>query len=324
MKAIIQTDPENPRSLEWTETDTPVPGEGEVLVRVTASAVNRADILQARGHYPPPAGESGILGLECAGVIEEIPEGVGAGGWQVGDEVLCLLAGGGYAEYVAVPVGQMMAVPEGLTPQEAVALPEVACTTWSNLVMVAGLQMGDVVLIHGGAGGIGTFAIQLCKRLGATVAVTAGSAAKLERCRELGADILINYREEEFEEVMAERGGADVILDIMGAKYLDRNVKALAKDGRLVIIGLQGGVKGDLTIARLLNKRGSIHATGLRYRDRADKARIVADTEDNVWPMVAEGLIRPTVHETMPLAEAARAHELLDSGEVTGKIVLVP
>ena len=324
MKAIIQTDPENPRSLEWTETDTPVPGEGEVLVRVTASAVNRADILQARGHYPPPAGESGILGLECAGVIEEIPEGVGAGGWQVGDEVLCLLAGGGYAEYVAVPVGQMMAVPEGLTPQEAVALPEVACTTWSNLVMVAGLQMGDVVLIHGGAGGIDTFAIQLCKRLGATVAVTAGSAAKLERCRELGADILINYREEEFEEVMAERGGADVILDIMGAKYLDRNVKALAKDGRLVIIGLQGGVKGDLTIARLLNKRGSIHATGLRYRDRADKARIVADTEDTVWPMVAEGLIRPTVHETMPLAEAARAHELLDSGEVTGKIVLVP
>ncbi|WP_448851791.1 NAD(P)H-quinone oxidoreductase [Corynebacterium sp. 335C] len=323
MKAIIQTDPDDPRSLEWTDVDTPTPGDGEVLVKVTATAVNRADILQARGHYPPPKGESDIIGLECAGVIESIPDGY-AGGWQVGDEVLCLLSGGGYAEYVAVPAGQLMALPDGLTPQEAVALPEVACTTWSNLVMVAGLQMDDLVLIHGGAGGIGTFAIQLCKRLGATVAVTAGSAAKLERCRELGADILINYREEQFEDVIAERGGADVILDIMGAKYLDRNVKALAKDGRLVIIGLQGGVKGELNIGRLLSKRGSIHATGLRYRDRDDKARIVADTEDNVWPMIAEGIIRPTVHETMPLAEAARAHELLDSGEVTGKIVLVP
>lgn len=324
MKAILQTDPKDPHSLEWADADTPQPADGEVLVRVTATAVNRADLLQARGHYPPPAGEPDILGLECAGVIEEIPGGTDAGGWQVGDEVLCLLAGGGYAEYVAVPVGQIMAVPGDLPAEEAVALVEVACTVWSNLVMIAGLKKGDTVLLHGGGGGIGTFAIQMCKQLGATVAVTAGSAEKLERCRQLGADILINYKEEEFEEVMRAHGGADVILDIMGAKYLDRNVTALAKDGHLVIIGMQGGVKGELNIGRLLSKRGSISATGLRYRDRGDKARIVADTEDNVWPLIADGTITPTVHETLPLAEAARAHELLDSGEVTGKIVLLP
>lgn len=320
MKAIIQTDPDDPRALEWADAPTPELGDGEVLVKVRAAAVNRADILQAKGHYPPPAGVTDILGLECAGVIEDIRGN--SGGWQIGDEVCCLLSGGGFAEYAAVPAGQLLPVPEGWALERAVAMPEVACTVHSNLVMVAGLGDGDTLLIHGGAGGIGTFAIQLAKSLGATVAVTAGSAEKLERCRELGADILINYREDAFEDILAEHGGADVILDIMGAKYLDRNVKALAKDGHLVIIGMQGGVKGELNIGRLLSKRGSITATGLRYRDADDKAHIVAATEDIVWPLLADGTITDQIHATMDIRDTAKAHELLESGEVTGKIVL--
>lgn len=320
MKAIIQTDPDNPRALEWGDAPKPEIGDGEVLVKVRAAAVNRADLLQARGHYPPPKGVTDILGLECAGVIEEVSGN--CGGWQVGDEVCCLLSGGGFAEYAAVPAGQLLPVPEGWTLERAVAMPEVACTVYSNIVMVAGLKEGDTLLVHGGAGGIGTFAIQLAKALGATVAVTAGSAEKLDHCRELGADILINYREDVFEDVMKEHGGADVILDIMGAKYLDRNVKALAMDGHLVIIGMQGGVKGELNIGRLLSKRGSVTATGLRYRDKADKARIVAATEDIVWPLLADGTITDRIHATMDIRDTAKAHELLDSGEVTGKIVL--
>ena len=321
MKAIIQTNPDDPRALEWGDAPTPEIGYGEVLVKVRAAAVNRADILQARGHYPPPKGVTDILGLECAGVIEKV--GDNAGGWQVGDEVCCLLSGGGFAEYAAVPVGQLLPVPKGWELERAVAMPEVACTVYSNIVMVAGLKEGDTLLVHGGAGGIGTFAIQLAKSLGATVAVTAGSAEKLERCRELGADILINYREDAFEDVLKEHGGANVILDIMGAKYLDRNVKALAMDGHLVIIGMQGGVKGELNIGRLLSKRGSITATGLRYRDKADKARIVSATEDIVWPLLENGTITDQIHATMDIRDTAKAHELLDSGEVTGKIVLV-
>lgn len=320
MKAIIQTDPDNPRALEWGEAPRPEPAEGEVLVKVRAAAVNRADLLQARGHYPPPKGVTDILGLECAGVIEQVNGNVN--GWQVGDEVCCLLSGGGFAEYAAVPAGQLLPVPAGWELERAVAMPEVACTVYSNLVLVAGMESGDTVLIHGGAGGIGTFAIQFAKAMGATVAVTAGTAEKLEKCRELGADILINYREEQFEDVLAEHGGADVILDIMGAKYLDRNVKALAKDGHIVIIGMQGGVKGELNIGRLLSKRGSISATGLRYRDAADKARIVAATEDIIWPMLENGTISDQIHATMDIRDTAKAHELLDSGEVTGKIVV--
>lgn len=322
MKAIIQTDTSNPRALEWGDTDTPTAGPGEVLVKVAATSVNRADLLQTRGHYPPPEGDSEIIGLECTGTIAEIPGDTDSTGWQVGDEVACLLSGGGYAEYVVVPVGQLMGIPEGFSLTDAAAMVEVACTAWSNIAMTAGLKEGETVLIHGGAGGVGTFAIQMCKYLGATVAVTAGSAEKLQTCRELGADILINYREEEFEAVMAEHGGADVILDIMGAKYLDRNVKALAKDGRLVIIGLQGGIKGELNIARLLSKRASVTATGLRYRDRDGKTRIVSSTEDTIWPLLADGTIKTSVHTTMDIKDAAKAHELLDSGEVTGKIVL--
>lgn len=320
MKAIVQTDLSNPRALEWADAPDPVIQDGQVLVRVKAAGVNRADLLQAAGHYPPPKGVTDILGLECAGVVVQVAGD--SQGWKVGDEVCCLLSGGAYAEKVAVPVGQILPLPEGFSFVQAASIVEVAATVFSNIVMVAGLSEGDLLLVHGGAGGIGTFAIQMAKQLGARVAVTAGSAEKLERCAQLGADILINYREEDFAEVIKAEGGANVILDIIGAKYLDSNVKALAMDGHLVIIGMQGGVKGELNIGRLLSKRGSITATGLRYRDLKGKARIVGATEDTVWPLLADGSITPQVHKVMDMREAAKAHELLDSGEVTGKIVL--
>ncbi|MEJ5927823.1 NAD(P)H-quinone oxidoreductase [Corynebacterium sp. H128] len=290
--------------------------DGEVLVKVKAVGVNRGDLLQVAGHYPPPPGVSEVLGLECAGFIED----PGTTSRAKGEEVACLLAGGGYAEFVAVPEGQLFPVPAGWSMTEAAAIVEVAATVHSNM-QLAGLKAGDTLLIHGGAGGIGTFAIQYAKALGCTVAVTAGSAEKLDVCRQLGADILINYREEDFAEVMKNK--CNVILDIIGAKYLDQNVRALAMDGHLIIIGMQGGVKGELNIGRLLTKRASISATALRARDLADKARIVADTVHTVWPMLADGRINHHLSTELPLAEAAKAHQLLKEGAVTGKIVLV-
>ena len=316
MKAIELTDQDDPRSLALVETDTPQLQDGEVLVKVHAAGVNRGDLLQARGHYPPPPGASEIIGLECAGIIED----PGTTGREKDEEVACLLAGGGYGEYVAVPEGQLMPIPEGYSLTEAAAVVEVACTVWSNLGMLAGLREGQTVLIHGGAGGIGTFAIQLCKQLGATVAVTAGSAEKLETCRELGADILINYKEQDFSEELT--GRCDVILDIMGAKYLRQNLRSLAEDGQLIIIGLQGGVKTEINLGALLPRRLSVRGTTLRARSLEGKAEVVRSTVENVWPLLADGRVRHHIHATFPLSEAAAAHELLDSGEVTGKLVL--
>lgn len=313
MKAIVVT---ADKTLELAEVPTPQLRAGEVLVKVYATGVNRADLLQAAGYYPPPPGESEIMGLECAGEIVD----AGDTDRQVGEKVACLLAGGGYAEYVAVPAGQLLPIPEGYSYEQAAAVVEVAATVWSNLGMLTGLTAGQTVLIHGGAGGIGTFAIQLAKHLGAQVAVTAGSVEKLEACRRLGADILINYREENFADVLKNR--CDRILDIIGAKYLDQNVTALAPDGHMVIIGMQGGVKGELNIGKLLAKRGTISATALRARSHADKARIVADTIKHVWPLLADGTITHQLHATLPLADAAHAHELLRSGAVTGTLVL--
>ena len=313
MKAIVVT---ADKTLELAEVPTPQLRTGEVLVKVHATGVNRADLLQAAGYYPPPTGESEIMGLECAGEIVD----AGDTDRQVGEKVACLLAGGGYAEYVAVPAGQLLPIPEGYSYEQAAAVVEVAATVWSNLGMLTGLTAGQTVLIHGGAGGIGTFAIQLAKHLGAQVAVTAGSVEKLEACRHLGADILINYREENFADVLKNR--CDRILDIIGAKYLDQNVTALAPDGHMVIIGMQGGVKGELNIGKLLAKRGTISATALRARSHADKARIVADTIKHVWPLLADGTITHQLHATLPLADAVHAHELLRSGAVTGTLVL--
>ncbi|UMP02575.1 NAD(P)H-quinone oxidoreductase [Amycolatopsis sp. EV170708-02-1] len=321
MYAITIREPGEPDVLEWTEVPDPVAGEGEVVIEVAASAVNRADLLQRQGNYPPPPGASEILGLECSGTIAEIGEGVE--GWRIGDEVCALLAGGGYGEKVAVPAGQLLPLPAEVELLAAAGLPEVACTVWANVVMHAGLSEGDVLLVHGGAGGIGTHAIQVAKALGATVAVTAGSEERLESCRQLGADLAINYREQDFVEVLrAETGGANVILDNMGAKYLGRNIDALAMDGRLVIIGMQGGVKGELNIGKLMGKRASVFGAGLRSRPLEQKAAIVADVRERLWPLVEQGSVQPIVGQVVPMAEAASAHRALEEGTVFGKVLL--
>jgi putative PIG3 family NAD(P)H quinone oxidoreductase len=321
MYAITIREPGDPDVLEWAEVADPRPGAGEVLLEVAASAVNRADLLQRQGHYPPPPGASETLGLECSGTIVELGEGVH--GWNVGDEVCALLSGGGYAEKAVVPAGQLLPVPGEVDLLTAAALPEVACTVWANVVMHANLTEGEVLLVHGGAGGIGTHAIQVGKALGATVAVTAGSPERLESCRQLGADLTINYKDEDFVEVLKkETGGADVILDNMGASYLGRNVDALQQDGRLVIIGMQGGVKGELNVGALLGKRASVFAAGLRFRPPAQKAAIVADVRERLWPLVADGRVKPIVGQVVPMAEAGTAHRVLEEGSVFGKVLL--
>ena len=323
MRAIVA---ESADRLTWQEVPDIVAKPGEVLVKVTAAGINRADLLQAAGNYPPPPGASEILGLEVSGTVAAVGEGVA--GVQIGQPVCALLSGGGYAEFVAVPAGQVMPVPETVTLPHAAALPEVACTVWSNLVMTAGLSAGHLVLFHGGASGIGTHGIQVARALDCRVAVTAGSSSKLALCEELGAEILINYHDEDFVERLREAtggAGADVILDIMGASYLDRNVDALANDGRLVIIGMQGGIKGELNLGKLLAKRAGVIATALRGRPvqgPSSKSEIVAEVVRNVWPMVADGRVRPIVGAEFPIDQAAAAHELLHSGDVSGKVLL--
>jgi putative PIG3 family NAD(P)H quinone oxidoreductase len=298
-----------------------------VVVEVEAAAVNRADLLQRQGFYPPPPGASEILGLECSGVIAEVGDGVAD--WARGDEVCALLSGGGYAERVAVPAGQLLPRPAGVELVTAAALPEVVCTVWSNVFMLAGLRRGESLLVHGGASGIGTMAIQLGVRAGARVFATAGSEAKLQFCRELGAEVLINYREEDFaERVSDETGGAgvDVILDIIGAKYLAANVRSLATGGRLVGIGMQGGTKAELDLGLLMRKRAAIHATTLRARPatgRGGKAEIVAAVRHDVWPDVERGVVRPIVDRRLPMARAAEAHRAVEAGEHIGKVLLV-
>ncbi|MCZ4567211.1 NAD(P)H-quinone oxidoreductase [Rhodococcus erythropolis] len=326
MYAITIDQPGGPEVMKWAQQPDPELPRGHVLVEVAATAVNRADLLQRQGFYPPPPGASDILGLECSGVIVELGEDVT--GWSVGDEVCALLAGGGYAEKVAVPATQLLPVPAGVDLRVAASLPEVACTVWSNVVMRGGLRRGQVLLVHGGGGGIGTHAIQVGKALGARVAVTAGSEDKLNRCRELGADILINYRDSDFVASLAEatdNHGADVVLDNMGASYLGRNVDALAMDGHVVIIGMQGGRTGEVDIAKLMGKRGNITSTGLRGRPLTGpggKADIVADVRAKLWPLIADGSVQPIVSTELPITEAPLAHQLLDSPETVGKVIL--
>lgn len=308
----------------WDEVPDPVPGEGEVLVEVVAGAVNRADILQRQGFYDPPPGASRYPGLECSGRIAAL--GPGVSGWAVGDEVCALLAGGGYAEKVAVPAGQLLPLPDGIDLKRAAALPEVTCTVWSNVFMISRLLPGETLLVHGGSSGIGTMAIQLAKAVGARVAVTAGTKEKLDRCAELGADILVNYREQDFVAELKEAtggAGADVILDNMGAQYLERNVRALAVNGRLAIIGMQGGVKGELNIGALLGKRATISATSLRARPLGEKTAIVAAVREHVWPLIAAGQVRPVVDRELPMSDAAGAHRLVEDSGHVGKVLLV-
>ncbi|AZP19062.1 NAD(P)H-quinone oxidoreductase [Streptomyces aquilus] len=324
MRAITIPESGGPEVLSWDEVPDPVPGEGEVLVEVVASAVNRADIVQRQGFYDPPPGASPYPGLECSGRIAEL--GTGVSGWAVGDEVCGLLSGGGYAEKVVVPAGQLLPVPKGVDLKHAAALPEVACTVWSNVFMIAHLRPGETLLVHGGSSGIGTMAIQLAKAVGAKVAVTAGTKEKLDHCARLGADILINYKEQDFVaelKAATDGAGADVILDNMGAKYLDRNVRALAVNGRLAIIGLQGGTKGELNIGALLGKRAAISATTLRARPLSEKTAIVAAVREHVWPLLEGGHIRPVVDRELPISDAAAAHRVVEESGHVGKVLLV-
>jgi putative PIG3 family NAD(P)H quinone oxidoreductase len=323
MHAITLPSFGGPEVLTWAEVPDPKPDTGEVLIDVAATAVNRADIMQRQGHYPPPPGAPAYPGLECSGRISALGDGVT--GWEVGDEVCALLAGGGYAEKVAAPAGQLLPVPAGVSVVDAAALPEVTCTVWSNVFMVARLHPGEVFCVHGGSSGIGTMAIQLAARHGARVFCTAGTPAKRARCRELGAEVAIDYREEDFVERIAEETGghgADVILDNMGASYLPRNMKALAADGRLVVLGMQGGRTGELDLGALMAKRAMVTATGLRARSRESKAQIVAAVLANVWPAIEAGEVHPVIDRKLPVKDAAEAHRIIESGGHVGKVLL--
>jgi putative PIG3 family NAD(P)H quinone oxidoreductase len=330
MRAVTMTGPGGPEVLAWGEAPDPVAGPGEVLIDVAAAGVNRADLLQRQGHYDPPPGASEILGLECSGTVADIGEGVGDGlpGWRPGDRVCALLSGGGYAERVAVPAGQLLPVPDGVDLVDAAGLPEVACTIWSNLVMTAGLHAGQTVLLHGGSSGIGTMGIQVATALGARVAVTASSAAKLEACADLGAEVLINYAEQDFvEQIKAatDGRGADIILDLIGAKYLQRNVSALADGGRLVIIGMQGGRTAELDIAALMSRRAGVIGTQLRSRPATgpgSKAEVVAAVRSGLWPLISSGQVRPVIGARLGMESAADAHRQLQDGGLIGKVVL--
>ncbi|WP_433081335.1 NAD(P)H-quinone oxidoreductase [Dactylosporangium sp. CA-052675] len=315
MHAITIERPGGPEALCWSEVPDPAAAAGEVLIEVVAAGVNRADALQRQGNYPAPKDAPAYPGLEVSGRIRAVGDGVH--GWQAGQEVCALLGGGGYAQLVAVPAAQVLPVPKGVDLVDAAGLPEVAATVFSNVVDLARLKPGETLLVHGGGSGIGTFAIQLGKALGAEVVATA-RAAKRERLLELGADRVIDYRAADFSKEVR----ADVVLDIMGGSYLKQNVDSLKVGGRLVVIGLQGGRRGELDLGQLLTKRALVAGTTLRARSAAEKAAIVRGVREEVWPLVDEGMIRPVIHRRFPMTEAAEAHRLLESNEHIGKILL--
>ena len=322
MQVIRVREPGGPEALELVEEAAPRPGPGEIGIAVVAAGINRADLMQRQGHYPPPPGASDVIGLEVSGHVAELGDGVT--GWAVGDPCVALLAGGGYASYAVAPAGQAVHPPPGVDLVAAAGLIEVAATVQSNLAN-AWLAAGETVLVHGGAGGIGSFAIPYAKHLGATVIATAGSPDKLEFCRARGADHVLSYREDWAAGVrgVTEDRGVDVILDPIGGKYLEEHVGLLATAGRLVVIGFQGGGKGTVDLRRLLAKRGWIHSASLRGRPVEEKAAICRAVAEDVWPLITDGTIQPAPYETFPLAEAAAAHARMESGAHTGKIVLV-
>ncbi|XP_031249147.1 quinone oxidoreductase PIG3-like [Pistacia vera] len=325
MKAIVITTPGGPEVLQLQEVEDPHINYDEVLIKVQATALNRADTLQRKGAYPPPKGASPYPGLECAGTVEAVGKNVSR--WKVGDQVCALLTGGGYAEKVAVPAGQVLPAPSGVSLIDAAAFPEVACTVWSTIFMTSHLSPGEALLVHGGSSGIGTFAIQIAKCQGVRVFVTAGSEEKLAFCKGLGADVCINYKTEDFvARVKEETGGkgVDVILDCMGAPYFQRNLDCLNIDGRLFIIGTQGGAKTELDIRSLFAKRLTVQAAGLRTRTLENKAEIVSEVEKNVWPAIMAGKVKPVIYKSFPLSQAAEAHQLMESSNHIGKIMLVP
>ncbi|KAF8044129.1 hypothetical protein BT93_A2190 [Corymbia citriodora subsp. variegata] len=326
MKAVVITSEGGPEVLRIQEVGDPEIKEDEVLIRVSASALNLGDTYQRKGLFPPPPGSSTYLGLECAGVVEAVGKNVSR--WRIGDQVCALLSGGGYAEKVAVPEGQVLPVPPGISVTDAASLPEVACTVWSTVFMRSRLSAGETFLVHGGSSGIGIFAIQIAKYHGARVFVTAGSEEKLAACKDLGADVCINYKTEDFvarvKEETEQKAGVDVILDCVGASYFQRNLDCLNFDGRLFIIGFLSGVVTQVDLRGLLAKRLTVQAAGLRYSSSENKAAIVKEVEQNVWPAVTEGKVKPVVHKCFPLSEAVEAHRLIESSKHIGKILLLP
>ncbi len=323
MRAITVTAHGNPPELSFAEVPDPVAAPGELVIDVVASAVNRADLLQRQGNYPPPPGASEYLGLECSGRIIDVGDGVPD--WTVGDEVCALLAGGGYAERVAVPAGQLLPVPAGVSVAEAAALPEAVCTVWSNLFSVARLIPGEILLVHGGSGGIGSMAIQLAAAYGARVLCTARSE-NANACRAYGAEQVVDYRNDDFVRAVGEFSdghGVDVILDVVGAKYLARNIEALAVGGRLAVVGLQGGRKAEIDLRLLMNKRARITGTTLRSRPLEEKASIVTDVREHVWPLIEAQWVRPIIAKAFALADAEDAHRYLEQGGHVGKVLLV-
>ena len=323
MIVIEITEPGGPEKLVPTRRPVPQPVSGEVLIKVAAAGVNRPDCLQRQGSYPPPPGASDLPGLEVAGHIVALGESVNS--WSIGDEVCALLTGGGYAEYCTAPAPQCLPVPSGLTLQQAAALPETFFTVWSNIFDRAHLQPGESLLVHGGASGIGTTAIQLAKALGARVFATVGGSEKIQPCLNLGAERVINYREEDFVQVIKEitQGqGVDVILDMVGGDYVQRNLSALAVEGRLVFIAFLRGARMELNLAPVMMKRLTITGSTLRARPVAHKAPIARALREVVWPLLGSGAIHPLIDRIFPLTEAAAAHALMESNQHVGKILL--
>ncbi|HVM13340.1 MAG TPA: NAD(P)H-quinone oxidoreductase [Egibacteraceae bacterium] len=323
MKAVVAPEPGGPEALHVLDAPEPRPGPEDLLVAVEATAVNRGDVMQRRGRYPPPRGATEILGLELAGEVVAVGDGVTR--WAPGNRVCAVVSGGGYAEYAVVPAAVALPIPDGLTTEEAAALPEVFSTAHDNLFVRGRLTPGEAVLLHGGASGVGTAGIQLARRRGCRVLVTAGSADKIAACINLGADVGINYRTSDFAEVVdddTDGRGVDVVLDIIGADYLERNLRCLATEGRLVVIGLMGGAKAEVDLSRLLARRLSVTASTLRARSVAEKAAVAERLRRDVWPGFADGSLRPVIDRVLPLEEAAEAHRVMEAGEHVGKIVL--
>ncbi|MFG6413452.1 NAD(P)H-quinone oxidoreductase [Roseateles sp. DC23W] len=326
MRAIAITRPGGPEVLELAERPDPVAGPGECLIRVAASGINRPDVLQRKGAYPPPAGASDLPGLEVAGeIVAGDAAALAAHGFRLGDKVCALVNGGGYAALCTAPVGQCLPVPKGWTLTQAATLPETCFTVWANVFERAGLQAGETLLIHGGSSGIGVTAIQIAKALGARVLVTVGNADKAAACKALGADVAINYREQDFvaaTKAATDGRGVDVILDMVAGDYIGRGVHALADDGRLALIAVQGGVNSEIDAGLVLRKRLTITGSTLRPRSAAFKAGLARSLRDRVWPLIESGQIKPVVYRELPATKAAEAHALMESNQHVGKIVL--
>lgn len=320
MRAVTAPEPGGPEALVLESREIPRPGPGQVLIRVAAAGVNRPDVIQRMGFYPPPPGATDILGLEVSGRIASLGEGVE--GFSEDDAVVALLGGGGYAEYALAAAGSVLPVPDGLTLQEAAGLPETCFTVWTNVFERGALKEGETLLVHGGASGIGTTAIQMAAARGARVFATAGTPDKAALCETLGAERGVNYREEDFTEIVKEAGGADVVLDMVGGDYVQKNLDLLNMDGRCVQIAYLKGSQVQLDLMRLMLKRLTLTGSTLRARPAEEKARIAGQVRDHVWPLIAAGKLKPVIDSVFPLEEAVKAHERIDSADHAGKILL--